>query len=32
MRLAERDGILVFEIEDDGRGFDATATTYGTGM
>ena len=32
MRLAERDGSLVFEIEDDGRGFDTTATTYGTGM
>ena len=32
VRLAERDGSLVFEIEDDGRGFDATATTQGTGM
>ena len=32
VRLAERDGRLVFEIEDDGRGFDADATTYGTGV
>lgn len=32
VRLAERDGSLVFEIEDDGRGFDATATTHGTGL
>ena len=32
VRLAERDGSLVFEIEDDGRGFDATVTTYGTGV
>jgi signal transduction histidine kinase len=32
MRLAERDGSLVFEIEDDGSGFDTTVTTYGTGM
>jgi signal transduction histidine kinase len=32
VRLAERDGTLAFEIEDDGRGFDTAATTYGTGM
>jgi signal transduction histidine kinase len=32
VRLAERDGRLVFEIEDDGLGFDAEATTYGTGV
>ncbi|MGZ6543977.1 MAG: GAF domain-containing sensor histidine kinase, partial [Actinomycetota bacterium] len=32
VRLAERDGRLIFEIEDDGRGFDADATTYGTGV
>jgi signal transduction histidine kinase len=32
VRLAERDGRLVFEIEDDGRGFDADETTYGTGV
>jgi len=32
VRLAERDGRLLFEIEDDGRGFDADTTTYGTGM
>jgi signal transduction histidine kinase len=30
--LAERDGCLVFEIEDDGRGFDATVTTHGSGL
>jgi signal transduction histidine kinase len=32
VRLAERDGRLVFEIQDDGRGFDAGTTTYGTGV
>ncbi len=32
VRLAERDGRLIFEIEDDGRGFDADATTFGTGV
>jgi signal transduction histidine kinase len=32
VRLAERDGRLEFEIQDDGRGFDADATNYGTGM
>jgi signal transduction histidine kinase len=32
VRLAERDGRLEFEIQDDGRGFDAGATTYGTGV
>ena len=32
IRLAERDGRLIFEIEDDGRGFDADATTFGTGV
>ena len=32
VRLAERHGRLIFEIEDDGRGFDADATTFGTGV
>ncbi|MGZ4109979.1 MAG: histidine kinase [Actinomycetota bacterium] len=32
VRLAEQDGSLVFEIQDDGRGFDFAATTYGSGM
>jgi signal transduction histidine kinase len=32
VRLAEREGSLVFEIRDDGRGFDTTEATYGTGM
>ncbi len=32
VRLGERDGRLEFEIADDGRGFDPTATSYGTGI
>jgi signal transduction histidine kinase len=32
IRLIEADGRLVFEIEDDGSGFDPGATTYGTGL
>jgi signal transduction histidine kinase len=32
VRLAECGGSLVFEIEDDGRGFDTTTTTHGTGI
>jgi signal transduction histidine kinase len=32
VRLAEADGYLLFEIEDDGRGFDPGATGYGTGL
>jgi signal transduction histidine kinase len=32
IRLAERDGYLQFEIEDDGRGFDPARTGYGTGL
>jgi signal transduction histidine kinase len=32
IRLAERDGEVTFEVEDDGRGFDRSATSYGTGM
>jgi signal transduction histidine kinase len=32
IRLAERNGEVTFEVEDDGRGFDRSATSYGTGM
>src|SRR5439155_20495996 len=32
VRLTQRDGDLMFEIEDDGRGFDATLTRRGTGL
>ena len=32
VRLAETGGLLLFEIEDDGRGFDPGATGYGTGL
>jgi signal transduction histidine kinase len=30
--LSRAGGVLVFEVRDDGRGFDAGATTYGTGL
>jgi signal transduction histidine kinase len=32
VRLEERDGELVFEIEDDGQGFDQATTTFGSGL
>jgi signal transduction histidine kinase len=32
IRLAERDGHLAFEVEDDGVGFDTAAVSYGTGL
>jgi len=32
VRLSRGDGQLVFEITDDGVGFDPNATGYGTGM
>jgi signal transduction histidine kinase len=32
VRLAETDGSLLFEIQDDGRGFDPRETGYGTGL
>jgi signal transduction histidine kinase len=32
LRLGEREGFLVFEIEDDGRGFDADVATRGSGL
>jgi signal transduction histidine kinase len=32
VRLAEHDGALVFEISDDGRGFDPSRTTLGSGL
>jgi len=30
--LRQRDGHLAFEVSDDGRGFDAATTNYGTGL
>jgi signal transduction histidine kinase len=30
--LSQTDGVLAFEVRDDGLGFDAGATTYGTGL
>jgi signal transduction histidine kinase/plastocyanin len=32
VRLHERDGTLVFEVEDDGSGFDVSATAHGSGL
>ncbi|HET8525585.1 MAG TPA: sensor histidine kinase [Actinomycetota bacterium] len=32
VRLEERDGELVFEIEDEGQGFDQATTTFGSGL
>jgi signal transduction histidine kinase len=32
VRLAEGDGDLAFEVEDDGAGFDTSTRTYGTGL
>ncbi len=32
VRLSHADGWVAFEVEDDGTGFDATATSYGTGL
>jgi signal transduction histidine kinase len=32
VRLAQRNGELVFEVTDDGRGFDPTETSYGMGL
>jgi signal transduction histidine kinase len=32
VRLAEVDGSLVFEVRDDGRGFESSAVRYGTGL
>jgi len=32
IRLAESDGRLVFEVEDDGSGFDTSKFSYGTGL
>ncbi|MDP9300271.1 MAG: sensor histidine kinase, partial [Actinomycetota bacterium] len=32
IRLGREDGVVTFEIEDDGAGFDARATGYGTGL
>jgi signal transduction histidine kinase len=32
VRLSQRDGHVEFAVDDDGRGFDADATSYGTGL
>ena len=32
VRLSQTNGELSFEVEDDGRGFDANSTTHGTGL
>jgi signal transduction histidine kinase len=32
VRLAQRNGDLTFEVEDDGAGFDSSSTGYGTGL
>ena len=32
VRLSNGDGLLTFEVSDDGDGFDTTATGYGTGL
>lgn len=32
IRLSETDGCLLFEIHDDGRGFDPEATAFGSGL
>ncbi len=32
MRLSQRDGQVEFAVDDDGRGFDAGSTNYGTGL
>jgi signal transduction histidine kinase len=32
IRLSDGSGVLTFEVRDDGRGFDAGATGYGTGL
>ena len=32
IRLAQRNGALEFTVSDDGRGFDQTQTTHGTGL
>ncbi|MDP9234082.1 MAG: hypothetical protein M3P01_05965 [Actinomycetota bacterium] len=31
-RLTEQEGHLAFEIRDDGKGFDASGSSYGTGL
>ena len=32
MRLSQQNGVLHFQVEDDGRGFDSARTGYGTGL
>jgi signal transduction histidine kinase len=32
VRLAQSDGHVEFMVDDDGRGFDAGSTSYGTGL
>jgi signal transduction histidine kinase len=32
LRLSQQNGVLHFQVEDDGRGFDSARTRYGTGL
>jgi signal transduction histidine kinase len=32
LRLSQQNGLLRFQVEDDGRGFDSSFTSYGTGL
>jgi signal transduction histidine kinase len=32
VKLSASNGLLIFEVTDDGAGFDTTTTSYGTGL